>query len=71
MKSFILTNIQIHQIEQEIDDISLKCDSLNPDILEDTEVLARYDEILDHYMSLLQSSYKKARIFESNLKIIS
>lgn len=71
METSILTNIQLHQIKQLIADISSKCDSLDPDIFEDAEKLARYDEILDYYSSLLESSYRKARIQESNLRVVS
>ena len=65
-----LTNLEMHEIEQEIDRISAAVELLNPDMLEDALTLARYDEILDYYTSLLQTSYKKARIFESNLRLV-
>lgn len=70
MQTEILTNIELHQIEQEIDKISSLADSLNPDVFEDSQKLARFDEILDYYSDLLQTSHKKARIFESNLRLV-
>ena len=65
-----LSNIQLRQIEQEIDKISAICDDLTPESLEDAEKLARYDEILNYYESLLKNSFKKARIAESGLSLI-
>tara|TARA_B110001454_G_scaffold28073_1_gene27446 strand:- start:38305 stop:38520 length:216 start_codon:yes stop_codon:yes gene_type:complete len=71
MQNNILTNLEIHQIDQKIEQISMKCDSLNSEIFEDSQKLARYEEILDFYLGLLNSSLKKARISESNLRLIS
>lgn len=71
MQNNILTNLEIHQIEQKIEQISAKCDSLNSDNFEDSQILARYEEILDFYLNLLSSSLNKARISESNLRLIS
>ena len=60
----------MHEVEQEIDRISAAVELLDPDVFEDSLELARYDEILDYYTNLLQASYKKARIFESNLRLV-
>lgn len=70
MTDSILTNIELHQIEQQIETISMAFDTLNPEVFDDAEKIARYEEILAYYESLLQSSFKKVRISESGLKLV-
>lgn len=70
MTETILTNIELHQIEQEIDKISTAFDVLDPEVFEDSQKIDRYEEILAHYESLLKGSHKKARISESGLKLV-
>lgn len=70
MTQAILTNLQLHQIEQEIEKISVLREGLDPEVLEDAYEIARYDEILDHYENLLKYSYKKARVNESGLRLV-
>lgn len=70
MERKILTNIQLRQIEQEVDQIIARADVLNPDNPDDAETLY-YDDIkLDEYISVLEGSYKSARIKESGLRVI-
>lgn len=70
MTKVILTNIQLHQIEQKIEKILADCDNMNPEIFEDAEKLTYYNEILTHYESLLKESFKRARISESGLRLV-
>lgn len=70
MTDTLLTNIELHQIEQQIEKISIAFDTLDPEVYEDVEKIARYEEILAHYESLLQSSFKKARIDKSGLRLV-
>jgi len=66
----ILTTIQLKNIENAVDEIIARADILNPDNADDAETLF-YDDIkLDEYISILESSYKNARIKESGLRVI-
>lgn len=70
MERKILTNIQLRQIEQEVDLILARADVLNPENPEEAETLYNDDIKLDEYISVLESSYKNARIEESGLRVI-
>lgn len=70
MERKILTNIQLRQIEQEVDLILARADILNPENPEEAETLYNDDIKLDEYISVLEGSYKNARIKESGLRVI-
>lgn len=70
MSETILTNIEIHQIEQEIEKISNAFNGLDPELCGDAEEIARYNEVLAYYQDLLENSFKKARVFESGLRLV-
>lgn len=70
MEREILTNFQLKEIEREVDKIIALTDHLNPDNPDDAEILYYEDIKLDHYISILERSYKNARIEESGFKII-
>jgi hypothetical protein len=66
----ILTKLQLRQIEKEIDKIIELTNKLNPDNPNDAEILYFEDIKLDQYISVLERSYKNARIEESGLRVI-
>jgi len=67
----ILTNAQLEEIEREVDEIIARADVLDPQNPRDAEVLYFDDLKLIQHISVLEQSFKKTRIKESGLRVIS
>jgi hypothetical protein len=70
MKREILTKGQLAEIEQQVDSIIALVDRLNPNNPDDSEILYYKDIELNKYVTILEESYKNARIEESGFKIV-
>ena len=56
---------ELRKIEQAIDEISSRTDSVN------NELTNEESQKLDHYITVLEQSYNASRIAESHLKLVS
>jgi hypothetical protein len=65
-----LSQIQLKEIEQEIDEIVARAEVLDPSNPHDSEILYFDDLKLDEHIAVLESSYRKARINESGLRVV-
>ena len=67
----ILTKQELRFIERKIDEINLRADNLEPSSPWDAEALASDDLLLEQYISVLEKSFRRARIQECGFQVIS
>ncbi len=65
-----LNQIQLKKIEQEIDEIVARAESLDPSNPHESEILYFDDLKLNEHIVVLEGSYRKARINESGLRLV-
>lgn len=67
----ILTKSELRKIETEVDEINSKVELLDPSNPLESEQLYFYDLQLSRHLEVLEASYKKSRIKEIGLKVVS
>lgn len=67
----ILSKYELKVIESKIDEISKRAEILDSTNSFEARILDADDAALDYYLSVLERSYRKARIEESGFKLVT